>query len=66
MALEKEFLKSLSWRAHASATTLVVSYIFTGKLKIAGGIAIVLMIIKILLFVYHEKLWKDWVYSSSK
>lgn len=61
MSLKKKVAKSLSWRGHASAATVVVSYIFTGKLKIAGAIAITLMIIKLFLYVYHEKLWEDWL-----
>ena len=50
--------KSLSWRLHASLTTLIVSYLYTGTLKLAGGIAITLMTIKLFLYVYHEKLWE--------
>ncbi len=61
MALKKKILKSLSWRAHASAATIIVSYLFTGKLKIAGAIAITLMMIKLLLYIYHEKLWEEWL-----
>ncbi|MDY6776615.1 MAG: DUF2061 domain-containing protein [Candidatus Nanohaloarchaea archaeon] len=50
--------KSISWRIHASLTTLAVSYLFTGTLKLAGGIAATLMTIKLFLYVYHEKLWE--------
>lgn len=61
MSIGKKILKSLSWRVHASTATVVISYIFTGKLKIAGAIAVVLMIIKFIMFLYHEKLWDDWI-----
>ncbi len=61
MTLKKKIVKSISWRLHASASTIIVSYIFTGEWQIAGAIAITLMIIKLLLYVYHEKLWDDWL-----
>lgn len=30
-------------------------------MRIAGGIALTLMIIKLGMYVYHEKLWEDWL-----
>ncbi|MFB6181625.1 MAG: DUF2061 domain-containing protein [Candidatus Magasanikbacteria bacterium] len=58
-------IKSLSWRVHGSLTTLLISYLFTGAVKLAGGIALTLVVIKLFLYVYHEKLWEfvrrnDW------
>lgn len=61
MILKKKLAKSLSWRVHASAATIIVSYIFTEKWEISGAIAITLMIIKLFLYIYHEKLWEDWL-----
>lgn len=61
MSLKKKIAKSLSWRLHASVATIIISYIFTGQWKIAGAIAITLMIIKLFLYIYHEKLWEDWL-----
>lgn len=59
MSLRKKVLKSISWRAHASASTIIVSYLFTGQLKIAGAITATLVVIKLLLYVFHEKLWEE-------
>lgn len=61
MNFKKKLAKSLSWRVHASTATIIVSYIFTGEWQIAGAIAITLTVIKLLLYVYHEKLWEDWL-----
>lgn len=66
MSLKKKIIKSLSWRGHATFATILVSYIFTGKWKIAGAIGITLMILKLILYVYHEKLWEDWLKKSFK
>ncbi len=57
-SLATKMKKSLSWRVHASLTTLIVSYLYTGTLELAGGIALTLMTIKLFLYVYHEKLWE--------
>ncbi|MFB6204007.1 MAG: DUF2061 domain-containing protein [Candidatus Nanohaloarchaea archaeon] len=58
MGLREKAGKSLSWRLHASASTLIVSYLLTGSMKVAGSLAAVLMIEKFFLFMYHEKLWE--------
>ena len=64
MALKKKIIKSVSWRFHASLATFIVSYLFTGKWKVAGAIGITLMILKLALYVYHEKLWEDWLHGN--
>jgi uncharacterized membrane protein len=64
MALKKKILKSISWRVHASVATILISYLFTGKWEIAGAIGGTLMIIKLVMYVYHEKLWDDWLKNN--
>lgn len=58
MGLKQKAGKSLSWRFHGSATTMLISYLFTGSMQLAGGIAGFSMAVKFVLYMYHEKLWE--------
>ena len=49
--------KSISWRTIGSIDTLVLGYIFTGNLKIAGSIASTEVLTKMLLYYFHERGW---------
>ena len=66
MSLKKKIAKTLSWRAHATTITLIITFILTRNLKIAGTLAITLMIIKTFLYIYHEKLWSDWLDNTKR
>ena len=53
----RSFAKAVSWRVTGSIDTLVPSLIITQSIKIAGTIASVEVITKIMLFYFHERLW---------
>jgi len=53
----RSFAKAVSWRVTGSIDTLVLSLIITQSIKIAGTIASVEVITKIMLFYFHERLW---------
>ena len=50
-------LKTLSWRVIGSASTFLISYIVTGQLVLATGIAIAQMIVNTVLYYVHEIVW---------
>jgi uncharacterized membrane protein len=50
-------LKTLSWRIIGSTSTFLISYIVTGQLFIATGIAIAQMIVNTVLYYIHEIFW---------
>jgi len=56
---KKILLKSLSWRAVATITTLTVSWIVTGNIMISVEIAGAEVVIKTLIYYIHEMFWKD-------
>jgi len=58
MSLKQKAGKSVSWRIHGTLATMLISYIFTGSFAVAGSIAGAGAIFKILLYIYHEKLWE--------
>ncbi len=56
-APKRSLIKAVSWRVTGSIDTFILSWIFTGNLKIAGTIASVEVFTKIALFYFHERLW---------
>jgi uncharacterized membrane protein len=53
----RSFLKAVSWRAAGSIDTFVISLFVTGKLSLAGTIALVEVITKTVLYYFHERVW---------
>ena len=53
----RTILKTLSWRVIGSASTFLISYIVTGQLMLATGIAITQMIVNTILYYIHEVVW---------
>ena len=50
-------LKTVSWRFWATVTTMLLVYIFTGALTIAAAIGGLEVVLKILLYFFHERTW---------
>ncbi len=50
-------LKALTWRATATVDTFVISYIVTGKLRMAGAIVSVEVVTKLVIYYLHERAW---------
>ncbi|WP_404655749.1 DUF2061 domain-containing protein [Bradyrhizobium sp. USDA 336] len=47
----------LSWRITGSIDTFVLSFIFTGSVKVAGSIAGAEAVTKMILYYLHERAW---------
>jgi uncharacterized membrane protein len=54
---QRSILKALSWRATGTVDTIVVSFIVTGRLKVAFSIGFVELFTKIGLYYLHERVW---------
>jgi uncharacterized membrane protein len=53
----RSFIKAVSWRTVGTLDTFVISYFVTGKVSIAGSIASIEVITKILIYYLHERAW---------
>ena len=53
----RSLTKAVTWRLTGSFDTLVLSFLITGNIKIAGTISAVEIVTKILLFYFHERIW---------
>ncbi len=50
-------MKALSWRIIATTATILIVFAFTGRLVISAGVGGVEVIVKIILYYLHERLW---------
>lgn len=53
----RSLVKAGSWRLTGSLDTFVLSWLITGSVKFAGGIAGVEIVTKIVLYYLHERAW---------
>ena len=53
----RSFAKAISWRITGAVDTFVISFIITGRVMIAGSIAAVEAVTKIVLYYFHERIW---------
>jgi len=59
----RSIAKALSWRFLASAITALIVYLVTGELEYAAGIGLADTIIKLVVYVGHERLWNNISYG---
>jgi len=53
----RSFAKAVSWRAAGTFDTFVISFFVTGKVSLAGTIAAVEVVTKIMIYYAHERAW---------
>ena len=55
----RSILKTISWRLFATLTTAAIVYAFTSKLAIALAIGGIEMVLKLVLYYLHERVWNN-------
>jgi uncharacterized membrane protein len=50
-------MKTITWRIIGSTSTFAISYLVTGQLVLATGIAVFQMIANTILYYIHELIW---------
>lgn len=53
----RSFAKAISWRIVATLTTMLLVFAFTGSLMISGSVGIAELVVKILVYYLHERVW---------
>jgi len=53
----RSLVKALSWRVTGSIDTMLLSWFFTGDLRIAAAIGLSEVVTKMLLYYLHERAW---------
>ncbi len=54
---KKTLLKTITWRLTATLTTMILVFLLSGEMKIAGTIAIFEVSIKMAIYYFHERAW---------
>jgi adenylylsulfate kinase len=54
----RSLVKSITWRICASLTTMILVFIFTGKVILALSLGITEMVIKMMIYYVHERTWE--------
>lgn len=62
--IKRDWYKALSWRFIAMTITAIIAVLVTGSYELAAGIAVADSLVKILAYVYHERLWR-WLTSKN-
>ena len=60
--LIRSLTKAVTWRVTGTIDTFIISWLITGELLLASGIAFTEIVTKICLFWAHERVWNriDW------
>ena len=53
----RSLAKAISWRITGTVDTFLISWLITGELALAGGIAATEVVTKIVLYWLHERAW---------
>jgi uncharacterized membrane protein len=53
----RSFAKAVSWRVVGTIDTFIISFFVTGRVSLAGTIAAVEVVTKILIYYLHERVW---------
>jgi len=62
--VKRSLLKSISWRIVATLITMSVVFVATGQLTFAATIGLFDMIIKFIVYFFHERIWNRFKYGT--
>jgi uncharacterized membrane protein len=53
----RSIVKALTYRAWQSMNTFLISLVVTGKLDMAAAIVSIEVVVKIVIYFFHERIW---------
>jgi uncharacterized membrane protein len=53
----RSLAKAVSWRTVGTIDTFIIGFFVTGKVSVAGTIAAIEVVTKILIYYVHERVW---------
>jgi len=62
---KRSALKAVSWRIIATSVTMVLVYVFTGKLELSASVGIFDVVLKMALYFFHERAWNTISFGRS-
>lgn len=55
----RSIVKALTYRFWQSLNTFIISFIVTGKIEMAAAIVSIEVLIKIVIYFWHERIWSN-------
>lgn len=62
----RSLVKAVSWRATGTVDTILISFLVTGKVKLALSIGFIELFTKIGLYYVHERVWEKLSFGRLK
>jgi len=62
----RSIVKTISWRLLATLTTAAIVYAFTGKLNVALAVGGIEVLLKLVLYYFHERTWNKISYGKKE
>lgn len=59
--IQRHIYKSISYRFVGTSQTILIGFFLTGDFKIASSLGIVELILKPLIYFFHERIWYKWI-----
>ena len=63
---KRSILKGISWRVVATTTTIIIVYVFFGRLDLAIAAGLIETVLKVALYWGHEKIWQKIHWGKKK
>lgn len=63
---KRSLVKAITWRVGGSISTLLLAFVFTGSVSIAAGVCIVDIVLKLVLYYFHERAWDNISWGRKK
>jgi len=62
----RSLVKSITWRIICIVVSIVIAFVFTGRLDIAAAIGTVYNAVTMVLYYFHERAWNKIKWAKSK
>lgn len=62
---KRSITKTISWRVLATLTTMMLVFIFTGDLSLMVGVGFFEVILKMIIYYFHERTWDKILWGKS-
>jgi len=57
----RHILKAVTWRVIATLTTILLAWLFTNEIELALKFGAAEVVIKLLVYYFHERAWYKWI-----
>jgi len=59
--IKRHIAKAVTWRIIATLTTILLAWLFTNDIDVALKFGAAEVIIKLLAYYFHERVWYKWI-----